>query len=111
MAIGAVQNITVTGLAPVYAAPLATEQVTPKDGLFLHVKNANAGACTVTIDDVGRTPAGSAATDPAVVVPATTGDRMIPLDQRFANPATGTIAVTFSIQASVTAALLRLPTT
>jgi len=108
MAIGVAQKLVTAGLTPSYNAPLASENIIPDKGLFLHVKNANASPCVVTIDDPGFTPAGSAAVDPPVSVPATTGDKMIPVPPTYANPATGFIAVTFSIQASVTAALLQL---
>jgi len=108
MALAAAQKIVQAGLAPAYAQPLASENITPAPGLFLHVKNGNASPCVVTVDDVGVTPAGSQPVDPAVSVPATTGDRMIPLSMAFRNESTGFIAVTFSIQTTVTAALLQL---
>jgi hypothetical protein len=107
MALGAVQQIVATGLTPVYAAPLASENIQPDTGLFLHVKNANASPCVVTFTDPGRTPAGSAATNPSVSVPASTGDRMIPVPVALTNTATGLIAVAFSVQSSVSAALIR----
>lgn len=107
MALGAVQQITAAGIAPNYATPSASENISPDSGLFLHVKNANASPCVVTFTDPGRTPAGSAATNPAVSVPATTGDRMISVPATLTNTATGLIAVAFSVQTSVTAALLR----
>ena len=108
MALASVQSMGGTvALTPAYAAPLATEQIVPDDGLFLHVKNANAGALTVTFVDPGFTPAGSVATNQTYTVPATTGDRMIPLNKNLMNPATGTIQVTFSVQSSVTVALIR----
>jgi hypothetical protein len=108
MALGAMQQISKAGLTPSYAAPGTTESITPDDNLFLHVKNANAANCTVTITDPGTTPAGSAATNPTVVVPLTSGDRMISLPRSFASPTTGLIAVAFSVQSSVSVALLRL---
>lgn len=108
MALGAVQQITVAGVAQTYAAPSATENINPDAGLFLHVKNANAAACVVTFTDAGRTPGGSAATNPTVSVPATTGDKMIAVPAAFANTTTGLIAVAFSVQTSVSAALLRM---
>jgi hypothetical protein len=108
MALGAMQQISKAGLTPSYAVPGATETITPDDNLFLHVKNANGSNCTVTITDPGTTPAGSAATNPTVVVPLTNGDRMISLSRAFASPSTGLITVAFSVQTSVSVALLRL---
>jgi hypothetical protein len=107
MALGAVQQITAAGLTPSYAAPSASENLVPDSGLFLHVKNANASPCVVTFTDPGRTPAGSAATNPAVSVPASTGDKMIAVPVALTNTATGLIAVAFSVQSSVSVALLR----
>ena len=109
MALAAAQLISIAGSTPAYNTPLASENISPAANLFLHVKNANAANCVVTIDDSGVTPGGSAATDPVVTVPLTTGDKMIPLPTSFTNTATGFINVTFSVQTSVSVALLRLP--
>lgn len=106
MALGAVQQIVPAGLAPQYATPGATENIVPNTSLFLHVKNANAAACVVTLTDPGRTSAGSAATNPTRSVPANTGDLMIPLPPALTNSA-GLIAVAFSVTASVSVALIR----
>ena len=109
MALLTAQQIAKTGLAPAYSAVNASDTVTPQANLFLHVKNANASPCTVTLVDASKTPAGSAATNPTVSVPATTGDRMIgPLPEVMADVSTGLITVQYSVTASVTAALLRL---
>lgn len=110
MALGVAQNVTIAGLTPVYAAPAAVENVVPDDGLYLHVKNTNGSATVVGVVDPGLTPAGSAAMNPAITVPATTGDKMIPLSRKFYNPAGGFIVVSFSnIGAGVVAGLFKLP--
>ncbi len=106
------QVMSRTGLAPVYGAVTASDTIAQASGVlqFLHVKNANASACTVTLVDGGRTPAGSAATNPTVNVPASTGDRMIgPLPNALASDSTGLLTVQFSVTASVTAALVQVP--
>lgn len=108
MALGTVQAIVATGVTPVYATPLSSESITPGEDQFLHVKNASGGAVTVTLVDAGSTPGASAATNPTVSVPATTGDKMIYLNPNYVNPATGFITVNFSATASVTAALMRV---
>jgi len=110
MALGVVQQIVgpATGTTQTYAVPLATEQIVPDDDLFLHVKNANGSACVLTFTDPGATPAGSAATNPTASVPATTGDKMIAVPRALMNPSTGTIQVAFSVQTSVSVALLRM---
>lgn len=107
MALGAVQQIAAAGTTPSYAAPSASENIQPDSGLVLHVKNGNASPCVVTFTDPGRTPAGSAATNPTVSVPATTGDKFIPVSLALTN-SSGVIAVAFSVQTSVNAALLRM---
>lgn len=108
MALATVLQISQLGTTNVYNVPLATEQIISNDDQFLHVKNANAGACVVTFTDPGLTPGGSAATNPTVSVPATTGDKMIALNVNWANPATGLIQATFSVQTSVSVALFRM---
>lgn len=108
MALAVVQQIVSTGLTPVYATPSSTELIVPSDDQFLHVKNANGSACVVTLTDPGLTPSGSAATNPSVSVPATTGDRMIPIPSTLMNTTTGTVSVAFSVTTSVSVALLRM---
>lgn len=113
MALLTPQPVAVAGLAPTYSAVNASDTIAQAQGVvqFLHVKNANASACTVTIVDGGKTPAGSSASNPTVSVPASTGDRMIgPLKNVFADPSTALLTVQYSITASVTAALISVPT-
>jgi hypothetical protein len=106
----AVAQLMTNNLTPVYAAPSASEQIAPAPRQFLHVKNTNASLTNVTIDDKGTSPAGSAVTDPVIVVPATTGDKMIYLDERYTDPVTGNILVAFSnVAAGVVGAVVRLP--
>lgn len=107
MALLAAQAVVAPSLTPVYTAVNSSDTITPDVGLFLHVKNANASACTVTITDAGTTPGGSPASNPTVSVPASTGDRMIPIQPGYVNPTTGLITVSYSITASVTAALVK----
>lgn len=107
MALLTQQQITTTGLAPVYTAVNASDTVLAGSSLFLHVKNAGGSADTVTLVDSGVTPGGSAGTSPTVSVPATTGDRMIAIPASFANTGTGLVTVQHSSTASVTAALIR----
>lgn len=114
MALLTPQVVSRAGLAPTYSAVNSTDTISPVVGslLFLHVKNANAAACSVTPVDAGKTPAGSSASSSAVTVPASTGDRMIgPLPATMADPVTGLISVTYSVTASVTAALVQVPLT
>lgn len=102
------QQIVTTGLAPTFAACAGGgDKVAPGDTTFIEVKNASAGALTVTIDDPNSaSPSGAQAFNPdlSVSVPATTGDRMIgPLPAaRFANSADGLVAITYSGVTSLT---------
>ena len=116
MADVAVQTIVEAGLQPVYSAVAAADALVGNDGAcFLHVKNGNAAACTVTV--LAQTPAapvpgmGSLSRGNIVVsVPATTGDRMIGPFPRIAfEDATGKVQVTYSVTATVTAAFVKLP--
>lgn len=110
MALLTTQTVGATGTGPTYTAVNASDTITADAGskMFLHVKNANASACTVTITDASVTAAGSAAQNPTVTVPASTGDRMIALSALMAAPATGLITVSYSPTASVTAGVFRL---
>ena len=76
---------------------------------FLHVKNANAGACLVTINSVKPCDQG-VDHDPAVSVAATTGDEMIgpfPI-ARFGSPVT---VISYGVTASVSVAAISIPQT
>jgi hypothetical protein len=104
MALAVPQLLNKAGVIPAYNAPLATENVnTTAPNVILHVKNANASPCVVTIVDPFLTPGGSAAQNPTVSVPANTGDKLIFVPQQFLLG--GAIQFQFSIQASVTAAV------
>lgn len=106
MATLAKQMVVPTGLAPTYAAAAGGgDKVTPADGSWIHVKNGSGGALTVTVDDptsVG--PVGAQAFNPdlSVSVPAA-GERLIgPIGARYANPADGLAAITYSGVTSLT---------
>lgn len=109
-----VQQIAQAGIAPAYTAATVDGCMIPGTGdVFLHVKNANAASCTVTVQSAEQR-AGLDVADQTVVVPATTGDRMIgPFRPDVFSRATGAadagkVYVDFSIQTSVTVAALRL---
>jgi hypothetical protein len=76
-----------------------------KSGRFLWVKNANAGTCTVTLRS-NLVIDGDVVPDNTVVVPATTGERLIgPLGSSHTQ-ADGSVYVDFSISASVTVGIV-----
>ena len=111
MALLTIQTINVAGLNPTFSAVNSSDTINPygiADRLYLEVHNANAGSCTVTLTDAGKTDGGSSAANPTVSVPATTGVRKIFIDPRFVDPTTGLITVSYSVTASVTAGLFTL---
>jgi hypothetical protein len=106
MALMTAQVISVAGLTPSYAAPTASDTITPDQNLYLHVKTTT-NADTVTLVDASRTPAGAASANLTVSI-GTSSERFIgPLDADLANTTTGLITVTHSNVTGVTAALLR----
>jgi lysophospholipase L1-like esterase len=108
MALLTLQTLSAPSLTPSYGAVSASDTVAALDDrMFLHVKNAGGSPDTVTIVIPGNDQFGSAIPDPTVSVPATTGDRMIPLIPAMADPATGLITVTHSFTTTVTCALIR----
>lgn len=96
MALLATQTIGIAGTTPSYVAGSSGgDTVIPVDRQFLHCKNTSGGGITVTVVVPGVF-MGQALADVAVVVPATTGDKMIPLDLKMADPVTGLINITYS---------------
>ncbi len=101
------------GLGPTFAAATGGgDAMACGSGMFLHIKNVSAGNITVTLNiPTARTYEPNVAiTSPAVVVPLTTGDRMIgPIDaQTFADPVTGLCSITYSGVTSLTVAAIQL---
>lgn len=99
MALLATQSITRAGLAPAYAAAAAGgDTFTPDSRTMLHVKNASAGAITVTIVTPRNDALGNPVADNAISVPATTGERLIgPFPaEHYADPTTGLANITYS---------------
>ena len=88
------------GTPPVFAAPLASDTV--QVGSTLVVKNASAGAVTVTLVTPGNLPTGDAYPDRVYTVGAG-AEAWIPVLSEYRNTA-GVASVTFSAVASVTAA-------
>lgn len=79
-------------------------------GTFLYVKNANAAACTVTLVTPGQVDGRLAIADSTFVVAATTGIGIIPLlSSLYADPTTGLATINYSVTASVTVAVVRVP--
>lgn len=94
---------SLAGTAPTYAAPATSD--TAEIGTILIVKNASASAVTVTLVTPGTLPTGDAYPDKTYSVPATTGERWIPVLPDYRN-ASGLADITFSAVTSVTAAAI-----
>ena len=105
-----VQKVALGGLTPSFAAADINGQYFSNDGnVLLEVKNAGAGAITVTITAVAKL-AGVSLTNPAISVPLTNGDKMIgPFDPTVFNQSDGTVYVDYSGVTSVTVAAIQLP--
>jgi hypothetical protein len=106
------QSITRAGVAPSYVTPAGGgDACEVGDDIFLHVKNANASPCTVTlaIPSSASTYPNVAYTNTTVSVPASTGDRMIgPISALYKDTTTGLCTITTSVQTSVTIACFKL---
>lgn len=99
------QSILTTGSPPVFSAVNASDSLTNNGNCYLHVKNTNAAACTVTLDSITLCSQGFDH-DVVVVVPATTGEKIIgPFPVNRYGPA---VTVTYSVTSGVTAALVAM---
>lgn len=79
-------------------------------GTFLFVKNANAAACTVTLTTPAQVDGRLAVADSSFTVAANTGVGVIPLIYSlYADPTTGLATINYSVTASVTVAVVRVP--
>lgn len=105
---------TTAGITPVYSTVdnANGENFANNQRKMLHVKNTGGGACTVTI----KVPStvlvdGIAPADHTVVVPITTGDKMIGPFPGLYTQADGTVWIDYSTSTGVTASLIELPAT
>ncbi len=109
MAAYTVYGTDLTGDSKAYVTPANGDTFSNDGHTFLHVKNANAGTCTVVVNSVKPCDQG-VDHDPSVVVAATTGDEMIgpfPIS-RFGSPVT---VISYSVTASVSVAAISIPQT
>ncbi len=105
-----VQDVSLAGVTPSYVAATLTDGNSfANDGkVLLHVKNTGS-QITLTVAAVAKL-AGVSLTNPAIVIPATTGDKMIgPFDPTVFNQAAGVVYVTYTAVTGVTIAAIRLP--
>lgn len=110
MAALTIQAVPAAGLALATTAASGGDTVAPSgpndDRCFLYVNNGGGSSITVSLADPGTTPAGNAGTVTPVSV-AAGAFKLIALPPGAINPATGTIAITYSATATVTVAALR----
>jgi hypothetical protein len=99
-----------SGDSKAYVTPASGDTFANDGRTILHVKNANAGTCTVTVNSIKPCDQGTDH-DVVVVVAATTGDEMIgPFDPGRFNDSSGNVTVTtYSVTASVSVAAIRIP--
>ena len=109
MAAITVQQITLAGITPAFAAVNSsdTAAVSPGAVYFGEVKNAGGTQDIVTVTDAGVTAGGSSATSPTVTVPITTGDKMFFIPVMFANTS-GNVTLAHSFTTSVTGGVFRV---
>lgn len=84
--------------------------VWPGVGVILHIKNTNASTRTITLTNNGAKLGGLSTTSPSLVIPATTGDKMIALsDVAGLLQSNGQIYLDWDASAGVTIAIVRVP--
>jgi len=112
VALMATNTVPIQGLRfdNLLAAVSASDTMEAGAGVYLIVKNANAGACTVTLLTPETVDGDLAVADRVVTVVATTGYSVIPVTQRYRDPATGLATVTYSPTATVTACVVKTAT-
>lgn len=106
-----VQSIADSGLAPTYASAAGGgDEFTWSERAFLHVKNGDASAITVTISSqYSSPPDGTAAADLEVTVDGS-GEKMIgPLNRQGYRDGDGMVQVGYSAVTSVTVGAFKMP--
>lgn len=108
MAVLTVQEVSIDGITPSYAAAAAGGDEFPNTGReILHVKNGSAGSITVTITTPQEID-GVAIADPAVVIVAGAEAVIGPFQPRIFNASDGNVDVGYSAAASVTVGVFQV---
>jgi hypothetical protein len=94
--------------AALVAAAAGGDTASTGSGVFLVVKNADAGSHTVTLATPGTVDGDLAVADRTVTVAAGKTE-FIPLTARYRDPSTGRAAVTYDGVTSVSVAVFRVP--
>lgn len=107
MATVSIQTADTDGLVATYSAASAGgDKFTPESRPLIHVKNGNAGACTVTITTPARV-GGLDVADAVATVPAGSEAFIRCPDAALVRGSDGLAAIAWSVTASVTFAVLR----
>lgn len=108
MATLATQSITTAGVGATYATPTATtgDRFQPAAGTFIHIKNANASSCTITIT-TPFTMDGLALADRVITVPGTS-ERFIAVPDSLYRSSDGLGDFVVAPITSVTLAVVRI---
>ncbi|MFF5973741.1 hypothetical protein ACFY7C_19650 [Streptomyces sp. NPDC012769] len=108
------QNIVDAGTAPTFVAAAASDTAEIGSGVntYVHYKNTDSNAKTITITVPGNTSYGEPNPDPALTLPANTGELRIPL-RKIYDPGDGTGRATLAVTGTggvtgVTVAVVRL---
>jgi hypothetical protein len=98
----------IAGTPPTFAAAAANDTAKVGDHMYLEVKNASGSPVNVTLAYPGTLPSGDAIPDKVYAVPATTGERRIPLLKEYGDPTIGgQVAISYSATTSVTRAVVK----
>lgn len=97
---------SVAGTAPTYGAAAAADTVTPGQGYWLVIKNGSGSPMTCTLTTPGNNVFGDAVADKVYTI-AAGGESWIPVIKEYADPTTGTVALTWSSTTTVTRALVK----
>lgn len=108
MALIATQVLGIAGTPPTFAAAAANDTARVGAHLYLEVKNASGAPITVTLAYPGTLPSGDAIPDKTYSVPATTGERRIPLLREYGDSSIGNVvAISYSATTSLTRAVVQ----
>lgn len=108
-----VQQPALAGATPTYGSAdqaNGNSFVWPGVPCLLHIKNTNGATRTITLTNNGQKLGGLSTTSPVVVIPATTGDKMIALsDPAGLLQSDGSIYLDWDASTGVTIAVVRVP--
>lgn len=108
------QNVVDAGTKPTFAAAAAsdTAEIGSGHNTYVHYKNTDSNAKTITITAPSNTDYGQPFPDPALALPATTGELLIPMRRAY-DPGDGTGRATLAVTGTggvtgVTVAVVRV---